>query len=90
MKYSEKWAALEAEVTRRGGDGAEFVKAMQEHYSIYKDTIYLWLAGLYDKEIGGFYYSNSVRDNEPFRPDIESTNQDQKLHLSILNLHLLL
>ena len=75
MKYIEKWEALEAEVTRRGGDGKEFVKAMKEHYEAYGESIYLWLAGLYDKEVGGFYYSNSGRDNEPFRPDIESTNQ---------------
>ena len=75
MKYTEKWEALEAEVTRRGGDGAEFVKAMKEHYETYTESVYLWLAGLYDKEIGGFYYSNSGRDNEPFLPDIESTNQ---------------
>ena len=75
MKFKEKWEALRAEVIRRGGDGDEFVRAMQEHYALYKDTVYLWLAGLYDKEIGGFYYSNSRRDNEPFRPDIESTNQ---------------
>ena len=75
MKYQEKWAALEAEVNRRGGDGAEFVKAMKEHYETYTESIYLWLAGLYDKDVGGFYYSNSGRDNEPFRPDIESTNQ---------------
>ena len=79
MKHTDKWAALEAEVTRRGGDGAEFVKAMKEHNAIYKDTVYLWLAGLYDKEYGGFYYSNSGRDNEPFRPDIESTNQATNL-----------
>ena len=82
MKYEEKWQALESEVTRRGGDGAEFVKAMQEHHAIYKDTIYLWLAGLYDKEIGGFYYSNSGRENEPFLPDIESTNQATNFMLS--------
>ena len=75
MKFKEKWEALSAEVTRRGGDGDEFVRAMQDHYALYKDTVYLWLAGLYDKDVGGFYYSNSGRDNEPFLPDIESTNQ---------------
>ena len=74
-KFSEKWQALEAEVNRRGGDGEAIVAAMKAHYKIYSESIYLWLAGLYDKNIGGFYYSNSGRDNEPFRPDIESTNQ---------------
>ena len=32
-----------------------------------------WIADLYDSDIGGFYYSNSARDNEPYRPDLEST-----------------
>lgn len=34
-----------------------------------------WLANLYDAEIGGFYFSNSARDNEGFLPDLESTMQ---------------
>ncbi len=34
-----------------------------------------WAAGLYDPEIGGFYYSNSARDTEGYLPDIESTSQ---------------
>ena len=74
-KFSEKWQALEAEVNRRGGDGRAVVAAMKDHYKLYGESVYLWLAGLYDKNIGGFYYSNSGRDNEPFLPDIESTNQ---------------
>lgn len=81
-KFSEKWQALEAEVNRRGGDGEVIVAAMKDHYKIYSESIYLWLAGLYDKNIGGFYYSNSGRDNEPFRPDIESTNQATNFMLS--------
>ncbi len=80
-KFSEKWQALEAEVNRRGGDGKAVVAAMKDHYKLYGDSVYLWLAGLYDKNIGGFYYSNSGRDNEPFRPDIESTNQATNLLL---------
>ena len=31
-----------------------------------------WLAGLYDKESGGFYYAESSRDNPQFKPYIES------------------
>lgn len=81
-KFSEKWQALEAEANRRGGDGEAIVAAMKDHYKIYSESIYLWLAGLYDKNIGGFYYSNSGRDNEPFRPDIESTNQATNFMLS--------
>ena len=34
-----------------------------------------WLAGLYDKESGGFYYAESSRDNAQFEPDIESLVQ---------------
>ena len=34
-----------------------------------------WAANLYDPVIGGFYYSNSARDNDGFLPDIESTKQ---------------
>ena len=34
-----------------------------------------WVAGLYDVGTGGFYYSNSARDNEGFLPDLESTTQ---------------
>ena len=74
-KYAEKWIALENEVNKRGGDGGAVVAAMKDHYKLYGDSVYLWIAGLYDKNVGGFYYSNSGRDNEPFLPDIESTNQ---------------
>lgn len=81
-KFNEKWEALEKEVTRRGGKGDEVVCAMQDHYKLYGESVYLWLAGLYDKNIGGFYYSNSGRDNEPFLPDIESTNQATNLLLA--------
>ena len=37
--------------------------------------MYLWLADLWDDEIGAFYYSNSARDTEGYLPDIESTCQ---------------
>lgn len=43
--------------------------------SIDKEALVRFLAGLYDKKSGGFYYSNSARDNEQFQPDIESTAQ---------------
>lgn len=78
---NEKWAALEARVNEMGGDGAAVVEAMKEHYTLYGESLYLWLAGLYDSKTGGWYYSNSGRDNEPFRPDIESTEQATNLML---------
>ncbi len=74
-EIKEKWAALEAEINRRGGDGADFVAAMQELYAIWDERLYLWAAGLYDPKVGGFYFSENARDNDPFLPDIESTNQ---------------
>ena len=43
--------------------------------TLFGDSIYEWLAGLWSGEYGGFYYSNSARDNEGFWPDIESTAQ---------------
>jgi len=48
-------------------------------YDDYGEEIYLWLAGLWDARTGGFYYSNSARDNEGFLPDIESTVQALRL-----------
>jgi hypothetical protein len=55
--------------------GAATAEAVESFVSIYSDRIYKWLAGLWDGEVGGFYYSNSARDNEPYFPDIESTSQ---------------
>ena len=39
------------------------------------DKLIRWWAGLYDPDLGGFYYSNSARDSEGFLPDMESTYQ---------------
>ena len=76
MNNNEKqWNALKEHFDNRGADGAAVVAAFKEVYSMYTDMIPAWLAGLYDHKTGGFYYSNSARDNEPFLPDIESTNQ---------------
>ena len=72
---NKKWAELSAEVTKRGGDGEDFVAATKELYSLYSEDMYLWLARLYCPTVGGFYYSNSARDNDWFQPDIESTLQ---------------
>ena len=71
----KKWLELENEVERRGGDGKELVAAMKELYELWTPDLYRWVARLWSREEGGFYYSNSARDNEPFLPDIESTLQ---------------
>ena len=46
------------------------LKAMQSMFTTENAT---WMANLYDPKIGGFYCSNSARDNEGFLPDIETT-----------------
>jgi hypothetical protein len=55
--------------------GMKAIEKVRELLSVYDERIYLWLAGLYDKNIGGFYFSNSARDTDGFLPDIESTAQ---------------
>ena len=62
----------------------EVATAIANHLSMFDDRYYLWLANLYDCGEydadgnplgGGFYFSNSARDNLGFLPDIESTRQ---------------
>ena len=71
--YSKEkgWLALEAQ----GCDSAIIaeLKAINELF----DGSYMmgWFANLWDPVNGGFYFSNSARDNEPFLPDLESTYQ---------------
>ncbi len=62
-----------AEAARVIGD--EGARALSELYGLYDESFYLWIAGLWEPEIGGFYYSNSARDTEGYLPDIESTAQ---------------
>lgn len=79
------WQKLSDEVTRRGGSGDEVVEAYRELYAVHdEEKIASWLGSLFDSDIGGFYYSNSAKNNEYgefdgqrqyFLPDIESTNQ---------------
>ena len=57
------------------GLGREIDEAIAELYELYDPRVIDWFAGLWDGEIGGFYYSNSARDYEGFLPDIESTCQ---------------
>ena len=56
--------------------------AVKDFYETFyePEKIMRWWAGLYDPEIGGFYYANSARDNagygaNAFLPDMESTWQ---------------
>ena len=77
------WKKLEDEVAAKGADGAAFVKELKELYSIFDPKFATWLGSLYDKDIGGFYFSVSGRDNTGFLPDIESTYQAVNTLLSV-------
>jgi len=58
--------------------------AVEDYYGEFYDPekIIRWWAGLFDPELGAFYYANSARDNEGFLPDMESTYQiAQRLRL---------
>ncbi|MBO5315114.1 MAG: hypothetical protein J6B48_01640 [Clostridia bacterium] len=75
IEFLEKWGRVIEEFDKRGGDGRAIAESLDYLYAAYSDGLPTWLAGLYDKEVGGFYYSNSARDNDGFLPDIESTVQ---------------
>ena len=76
------WAAFEE---RLGKDAADALKKM--YSDLYTDELVDWFANLFDPATGGFYYSNSARDNEKVEyprgsgvyyllmPDIETTSQ---------------
>ncbi len=59
--------------------GESAVSALRGLYSLYSSDIYMWLVNLYDPEIGGFYYSESARNNDGYLPDLESTAQALEL-----------
>ena len=63
------WAKIEKNA------GADTVKELRAMYEMFSPDVLNWLADLYDPETGGFYYSNSARNNEGFLPDIETTAQ---------------
>ena len=63
--------------------GEDIADAVGYLYEIYNDGMYKWLAGLFDTELGGIYYSNSARDTEGYLPDIESTTQGLEIAQSL-------
>ena len=70
LAQDAKWLEIETSTT------PEIYSALRLWASNFDGSyIAAWLANLWDPEIGGFYYSNSARDNEPFLPDLESTYQ---------------
>ncbi len=68
-RYEHRFDEAEAVM---GKTTADALRKLVDFYG--KDWID-WLASLYDPETGSFYYSDSARDNEQFRPDCESTCQ---------------
>lgn len=76
----DKWQIVEEKI---GGDvGKRIVEALKELYAVYDDRLIEWQAELYSPEHGGFYFSNSARDNDSMiykgvqhklLPDVEST-----------------
>ena len=79
-----RWAALHEYYIKEAGEerAEEIISALQEMFALFDGGLVDWLARLYDKKIGGFYYSNSARDNEQFLPDVESTAQALGLMVS--------
>ena len=74
--YDAHLAIIKEDLVKRGYDNAdEIVASLKKLYSLYDTDMLVWLANLYDKDIGGFYYSNSGRDNLGYFPDLESTAQ---------------
>lgn len=69
VEIEARWSAFEAVA------GVDITAAMRDLYSIYDPGMVTWIANLYDPYIGGFYYSNSARDNVGYLPDAESTMQ---------------
>ncbi len=67
--YDEKFNSIKDFI------GDEAVAELLSLYKIFDERFYIWLAGLYDPVIGGFYFSESARDTNGFGPDIESTMQ---------------
>lgn len=82
-EQEEAWAKAEEMY------GEEVASALRDHLNMFDERFYLWLADLYESETtdlegnvigGGFYYSNSARDNLSYAgvrllPDLESTSQ---------------
>ena len=56
---------------------AETRAAVKSFYEEFYDpeALIRWWAGLYDPDLGGFYYANSARDTKGYLPDMESTYQ---------------
>jgi len=90
MDYSKKRIELREPVFKEmaetvGGKlGRAIADEFRDYYTLFEDGMIDWYANLYDVKYGGYYYSNSARDNDfvtwhgetyPLLPDTESTIQ---------------
>ena len=75
----KRWESLyEKLLTLTDSDTAKVIRdALKDYYRdlLCDGDLIEWVGRLYDYESGGFYYSNSGRDNDGFLPDLESTRQ---------------
>ena len=73
------WQSLRTKMIEREGISLEradeIITALKKYYELLNPKVFTWLANLYDKDAGGFYYSNSGRNTIGYGPDIESTRQ---------------
>ena len=71
--WEDRWSEAEAIL------GTSSIDMMKNLYDCFGTDVYTWLAGLYDKESGAFYYAESGLAYEGFLPDVESTCQALKI-----------
>jgi len=91
IQHEKEWNRLWRGIKERGAQESGLYEAIRNYYTLYEDDLIAWLAGLYDKKTGGFYYSNTAKQKEtvefkgkiyPLLPDIESTHQAMCLLVS--------
>ncbi len=71
--WEDRWSEAEAVL------GSSSVAMLKNLYDCFGEDVYTWLAGLYDKDTGAFYYAESSLAYEGFLPDVESTCQALKI-----------
>ena len=81
-ELESRWETMRLQLGGRIKDSElveEIITELKALYQVYYTPdgggITSWLANLYCPENGGFYYSNSARNNLGYLPDLESTSQ---------------
>ena len=75
IQNTRKWNNIAKHFSAKGFDGEALVSKLKQLNSFVNANTIKWLGGLFDPNIGGFYYSNSAKENDEYLPDIESTSQ---------------